>query len=105
MVGQQRQRSGVPGVSSEAGGRDSKLTETGAQACFRAMLACNFWRGDIAREVTPVAERIYKYLNNYKARSLQSPRHTPRNGRRTRCYRMLQYPNAQLLQLCGSYSS
>ena len=50
-------------------------------------------------------QRIYTYLNNYKARSLQPPRHTPRNGRRTRRYRMLQYPNAQLLQLCGSYSS
>ena len=50
-------------------------------------------------------QRIYKYLNNYKARGLQPPRDTPRNGRRTRRYRMLQYPNAQLLQLCGSYSS
>ena len=47
-------------------------------------------------------QRIYKYLNNYKARSLQPPRHSAQRGRR---YRMLQYPNAQLLQLCGSYSS
>eukprot|EP00964_Phaeocystis_antarctica_P085737 scaffold54219_cov48-Phaeocystis_antarctica.AAC.3 len=36
MVGQQRQRSGVRGVSWEAGGRGSKLTETAA-ACFLAI--------------------------------------------------------------------